>query len=91
MKLFRIDEYKIFEDKFQDMKVGEFLNIDEVPKGVNQDIMVNLTEYIKNTSQKMKDLGVEDVEDKTLFEVMMFGVIDSGEMTAEEVMEIANE
>jgi hypothetical protein len=79
MKLFKKDLNDIFMRNFADMTVAEFLSLDEIPKGVTEEEMINLNNFIQNERAIAKKKGVT-VESKTLGELFLIYLERVGEL-----------
>ena len=98
MKLFKIDEYKLYEKYFENMTVSEFFALDTVPKNVEETHMRSLTGFLQAEKNHFVRSGVgsksemSDQELGAVFESMTIGnviirkLIESGEIDIEEIL-----
>ena len=93
MGIFKIDEYKIFENSLQDLTLREFLALDHIPKGLSEEAMSNFTKNILAEKKRQEESGleVEDVLDKTIFQIIMEAMINTGEVSEDELDDILEE
>ncbi len=55
MKLFKIDEYKLYEKYFENMKVSEFFALDHIPENVEPEHMRNMADFLKAEKKYFSD------------------------------------
>ena len=54
IKLFSIDPLKIYENNFKNMLYSDFIHLEKIPKGVEEESVRDLTEYL----QKAKSIDI---------------------------------
>ena len=98
MKLFKIDEYKLYERYFQHMKVVEFLSLDNIPRGVEPEQLKNIRDFTLSEKRNFIEnkLGFnaeglsdeEEFDNMTLEEVLIRRLVESGDIDLEEAYNI---
>jgi hypothetical protein len=50
IKLFSIDPLKIYENNFKNMLYSDFMHLDKIPKGVEEESVRELTQHLQKAS-----------------------------------------
>jgi hypothetical protein len=74
MRLFKIDETKLFEKYFEKMTVSEFFSLESIPNGVDESQMRNLGEFLKKVKSENSE---QDLGDVTIGEILIQIVIQN--------------
>jgi hypothetical protein len=80
MKLFKIDETKLYEKYFSNMTVGQFFSLDSIPKDVDEHHMHNIGEFLKKVKAENEGVDVDNMTISNIITNLYLQSVENGEV-----------
>lgn len=81
MKLFKIDESKLYDKYFTQMTVGQFFTLDSIPKDVEENHMYNIGEFLKKIKENNLELDVNNMTISSIINNLYLQRVENGEIS----------
>lgn len=81
MRLFKIDESKLYEKYFTDMTVGQFFSLDSIPKDVEEQHMYNIGEFLKKVKEENMEVNIDDMAISSIINNLYLQRVENGEIS----------
>lgn len=80
MRLFKIDETKLYEKYFTDMKAGQFFSLESIPKDVEENHMYNIGEFLKKVKAENPSISIDDMTISSIINNLYLQRVENGEI-----------
>ncbi len=81
MRLFKIDESKLYEKYFTHMTVGEFFTLESIPKDVEENHMYNIGEFLKKVKEENPQMSIDDMTINSIINNLYLQRVENGEIS----------